>query len=211
MSAPRFITFEGPDGGGKTTQIQLLAQTLRERGHTVVTGREPGGTAIGDQIRAILHALKNEGMDFRAEFLLYSASRAQVVAEVIRPALAAGKLVILDRFIDSTFAYQGYGRGLDLQTLQLITGFATGGLLPDLTFYLDIDPQMALERRQQAAAQGAEWTRMDAQALDFHHRVRAGYEQLIAAHPDRWVRVDASQALPVIQHEINAHLSHLGL
>ncbi|MCK4450849.1 MAG: dTMP kinase, partial [Anaerolineae bacterium] len=136
-----FITLEGPDGSGKTTQIRLLAEWLREQDYEVVLTREPGGTDIGDQIRVVLHDPRNTAMDARTEILLYSASRAQHVAQRIRPALAAGKIVISDRYADSTLAYQGYGRGLNLETLRTITAFATGGLMPDLTLYLDITSQ----------------------------------------------------------------------
>lgn len=198
------ITFEGPDGGGKSTQIRATTDFLRELGREVVTGREPGGTAIGDQIRTILHELKNDNMDFRAEFLLYTASRAQIVQEFVRPALAKGRFVLLDRFIDSTFAYQGYGRGLDLTTLRQITEFATGGLVPDLTIYLDIPPEEGLKRRQQNL--GVEWTRMDAQALDFHERVRLGYQQLIAENPARWLVVDGSNDVDQVQAAIREGL-----
>ncbi len=201
-----FISFEGPDGSGKTTQITLLVDHLRAQGYTVVQGREPGGTPIGDQIREVLHALKNKSMDAHTEFLLYSASRAQLVHELIRPHLAQGHIVIADRYIDSTFAYQGYGRRLNLAALQQITAFATDGLLPDCTFYLDVDPAQALERRQRAAARGAEWTRLDAEKLDFHERVRAGYETLITADPARWTRINATGAVDVIQAEIRAVL-----
>ncbi len=127
-----FITFEGPDGSGKTTQIRLLTDWLREQGYEAIVTREPGGTDIGDQIRDVLHDPDNTAMDARTEILLYSASRAQHVAQLVRPALAAGKIIISDRYADSTLAYQGYGRGLHLETLMTITLFATDGLLPDL-------------------------------------------------------------------------------
>lgn len=188
------ITLEGPDGSGKTTQIRRLAAHLAAEGYAVLTGREPGGTAIGDEVRTILHDLRHAQMSPRAEFLLYAASRAQIVDEVLRPALAAGRVVLLDRYIDSTFAYQGYGRGLPMDAVTQITQFATGGLRPDLTLYFAISAEKALERRQRAAAQGEELTRMDAQALDFHKRVEAGYSALIAADPERWVRIDAEPA-----------------
>ncbi len=196
-----FITFEGPDGSGKTTQARLLAEHLRRRGYTVVLTREPGGTPIGDQIRAILHDPRNTAMDARAEILLFSASRAQHVARLIRPALARGEIVISDRYADSTLAYQGYGRGLDLERLREITAFATGGLKPSLTLYLDIAPQDGLRRRRLG---GGEWTRLDAEALEFHERVRAGYEALARLEPERWVRVDAARPVEEIQEEIRA-------
>src|SRR5258708_19578601 len=174
-----FITFEGPDGSGKSTQIPLLVRHLAARTLNVIAVREPGGTSIGDQVRQVLHDLNNDAMDPHAELLLYSASRAQLVAEVIRPQLERGGIVIWDRYADSIYAYQGYGRGLDLAALRQITEFATGGLIPDLTLFLDIDPEHGLNRR---SAEG-EWNRMDALALDFHRRVRDGYLALIAAHP----------------------------
>jgi len=199
-----FITFEGPDGSGKTTQITLLARYLHEAGYPVFATREPGGTPIGDQIRAVLHDLRNVQMHPRTEILLYAASRAQLVEQEIRPRLAAGEIVLCDRYADSTLAYQGYGRGLDLPTLRTILDFATGGLRPDLTFYLDISVEEGLRRRQQAAEDGAEWNRMDAQSLAFHQRVRQGYLALIAAEPSRWVHLDGEGDRDAIQAQIRA-------
>jgi len=196
-----FITLEGPDGSGKTTQARLLAEWLREQGHKVVLTREPGGTDIGDQIRAVLHDPHNAAMDARTEILLYSASRAQHVAQRIRPALAAGEIVISDRYADSTLAYQGYGRGLDLETLRTITAFATGGLTPDLTLYLDLASQAGLQRRQLS---GGEWNRLDAEALEFHQRVRAGYLELVKQEPERWVVINAARPVEEVQAEIRA-------
>ncbi|RLC97876.1 MAG: dTMP kinase [Chloroflexi bacterium] len=196
-----FVTFEGPDGSGKTTQIRLLAEWLRERGREVVLTREPGGTEIGDQIRAVLHDPYNTAMDARAEILLYSASRAQHVAQLIRPALAAGKIVISDRYADSTLAYQGYGRGLDLEMLRTITRFATRGLTPGLTLYLDITPEEGLQRRRLG---GDEWNRLDAEALEFHQRVRAGYLELVEQEPERWAVVNAARPVEEVQVEIRA-------
>lgn len=196
-----FITLEGPEGSGKTTQAPLLAQRLTHRGLNVIPVREPGGTPIGDEIRAVLHDMKNQAMDAHTELLLYSASRAQLVAQVIRPHLAAGGIVVCDRYADSTLAYQGYGRGLDLETLRLITRFATGGLIPDLTLYLKIDPARGLMRRNTG---GGEWNRMDAQTLDFYQRACEGYSRLIAAEPNRWVVIDADQPVEAVQQAINA-------
>jgi dTMP kinase len=196
-----FITFEGPDGSGKTTQIRLLADWLCERGYEVVLTREPGGTDIGNQIRHVLHDPNNDEMDARTEILLYSASRAQNVAQFVRPALSASKIVISDRYADSTLAYQGYGRCLDLDTLETITAFATGGLAPDLTLYLDVPAQEGLSRRQSG---GEEWNRLDAEALEFHQRARAGYLNLIAQDPSRWVVIDAARPIEEIQSEIRA-------
>lgn len=196
-----FITFEGPDGSGKTTQARLLAEWLRERGYEVVLSREPGGTDIGDQIRTVLHDPANDAMDARTEILLYSASRAQHVAQRIRPALAAGQIVVSDRYADSTLAYQGYGRGLDLETLRQITDFATGGLTPDLTLYLDIAPEEGLQRRQ---VSGDEWNRLDAEALEFHQRARAGYLELVKQEPERWVVINAARSVEEVQAEVRA-------
>ncbi len=196
-----FITFEGPDGSGKTTQARLLAERLREQRYEVVLTREPGGSDIGDQIRAVLHDLRNTAMDARTEILLYSASRAQHVAQLIRPALAAGKIVISDRYADSTLAYQGYGRELDLETLRTVTAFATGGLVPDLTLYLDIPPQEGLQRRRLG---GDEWNRLDAEALEFHQRVRAGFLELVRLEPERWVVIDSTHSIEEVQAEIKA-------
>ena len=194
-----FITLEGPEGSGKTTQIELLAAWLGEQGYDVVLTREPGGTGIGTQIRGVLHDPANTAMAATAEILLYSADRAQHVAEFITPFLAEGKIVISDRYYDSTLAYQGYGRGLDLEALQAITAFATGGLKPDLTLYLDIAPEKGLERRQTG---GGEWNRLDAEALEFHQRVREGYLELIEQEPERWVVVDADGSVEEVQEEI---------
>jgi dTMP kinase len=206
-----FITFEGPDGSGKSTQICLLAEYLRKQGSPVFQTREPGGTPIGDQIRTVLHDLKNEGMHPHTEILLYAASRAQLVAQEIRPRLAAGEIVICDRYADSTLAYQGYGHGLDLDTLRVILRFATGGLQPDLTLYLDITAEEGLKRRERAAQDGAEWNRLDAQPLDFHRRVRDGYLALMAEDPARWVRIPATGDRFAIQTQIRAvALARLG-
>lgn len=194
-----FITFEGPDGSGKTTQARLLAEHLRGGDIPVVLTREPGGTPIGDQVREVLHDPNNVDMTAEAEFLLYSASRAQLVRQVIFPALVAGKCVISDRFFDSSLAYQGYARGLDVATLWEITRFATGGLMPDLTLYLDIQPDEGLERRLLG---GGEWNRMDQEALAFHNRVRAGYLELAGREPHRWVIVPAAKPVDDLQAEI---------
>lgn len=190
------VTLEGPEGSGKTTQVRLLAAWLEERGYAVVRTREPGGTSIGEQIRTLLHDPAHTEMEARAEILLYSASRAQLVAEVIRPALRAGKIVLCDRYLDSTYAYQGYGRGLPLEALREITQFATGGLKPDVTFYLDIEVELGLRRR---TVGGEEMNRLDRETLAFHRRVRQGYLALIAAESERWVTLDASGAVEDVQ------------
>ncbi len=203
-----FITFEGPEGSGKTTQIKLLAATLAARGHSVITTREPGGTIIGNATRAVVLNPAHAEMSPRAEALLYNAARAQLVDEVVRPALAAGNIVLCDRYADSTLAYQGYARGQDLAALRQLITFATGGLQPHLTIYLDLEPAAGLQRKQNAAA--LEWNRLDQEALSFHQRVRAGYLQLIDAEPARWLVVDASQPAEAVQRNIqNAVLERL--
>jgi dTMP kinase len=200
-----FITFEGVEGCGKTVQARLLAEHLRQIGHRVVLSREPGGTDIGDQIRAVLHDTANTAMLPTSEILLYSAARAQIVGQLIRPALAAGQVVVCDRYADSTLAYQGYGRGLNLDALRYITSFATCGLIPDLTLLLDVDVEAGLTRKQAAfRAQQDELNRMDRQTVDFYARVREGYRTLVAQEPGRWVVIDAARDIAAIQSEIRA-------
>jgi dTMP kinase len=190
------ITLEGPDGSGKTMQIPLLVDFLRKKGYEVFAAREPGGTAIGDQVRAILMNLKNTSMNPRTETLLFCAARAQLIEEVVRPHLQNNEIVILDRYADSTMAYQGYGHQNDLGLIRQVLQFATGGLKPDLTFLLDIDSEIGLKRRQKS---GGEWNRMDAYQLELHKRVRQGYLEMAKTEPDRWHIIDASQPPEVVQ------------
>ncbi len=201
------ITLEGSEGSGKSTQLALLHQALEERGVPALFTREPGGTPIGEQIRAVLHDPRNRAMVAEAEILLYSASRAQHVAETIRPALARGMLVVSDRFSEATMAYQGYGRGLDLGTLERITRFATGGLQPDLVIYLDIDIEVGLQRKRND--QDGEWNRMDQQSLDFYRRVRAGYLELARQRADHWLVMDGSLPIETVHATILAHVMAL--
>jgi dTMP kinase len=193
-----FITLEGPDGGGKSTQARMLVEHLQGLGADVLMTREPGGTAIGDQIRRVLTDLSNTPMHPRTELLLFSASRAQLCHEVIRPHLQAGGTVVSDRFYDSTFAYQGYGHRLDLDALRHITAFATGGLVPDLTLLLDLPAQEGLMRRKKHG----DWNRLDAYDLPFHERVRQGFLTLAAADPARWVTIDAARTADEVQADI---------
>ncbi|GAP16222.1 dTMP kinase [Levilinea saccharolytica] len=194
-----FITLEGPEGSGKSSQLPALAEFLRSRGYTVLTTREPGGTPIGDQVRQVLTRMENQGMSPRAETLLFCAARAQLVDQVIRPALARGEVVISDRYADSTLAYQGYGHGNDLAVLRQMLHFATGGLWPELTLLLDVDSAAGLERRRSS---GGEWNRLDDYALSFHQRVRQGYLDLARSQPERWVVVDASQPMDAVQQAL---------
>jgi dTMP kinase len=192
-----FITLEGPEGSGKTSQIHPLAEFLRQQGYNnILTTREPGGTVIGDQIRSTLMDLRNSGMSPRTEILLFLAARAQFVDEIVRPALAEGRIVLSDRYADSTLAYQGYGHGIDLGILRQMLEFTTGGLQPDLTLLLDLDPVDGLHRRLNS---GGEWNRLDAYPREFHERVRAGYHDLVKAEPHRWVVIDASQPPDKVQ------------
>lgn len=194
-----FITFEGSDGCGKSTQIARLAEFLRQEGYPVLLTREPGGTPIGEQIRAILSDLKNTEMEKRTEILLFQAARAQHVEQMINPHLQQGGLVLCDRYADSTLAYQGYGYQLfDLEHLRALINFATGGLWPDLTLLLDVSVEEGLRRR----ANGGEWNRLDAYQLDFYQRVRAGYHTMAEAEPQRWVIIDAARSPVDVQDEI---------
>lgn len=193
-----FITLEGPEGSGKTSQLPGLAEFLRKQGYDLITTREPGGTSIGDQIRRVLFDLANKGMNPRSEILLFQASRAQLVDEVIRPALNAGKVVLCDRYADSTLAYQGYGHGVNMVTLREIVSFATGGLKPDLTVFLDVNVEEGLNRRNK----GGDWNRLDDYDKEFHRRVYEGYQLLIAAEPERWVVVNAARPPEAVAAEL---------
>jgi dTMP kinase len=199
-----FITFEGPEGCGKTTQMRLLATHLRQQGRDVLTTREPGGTRIGDRVRAILLDPEHTEMQPPTEFLLFSAARAQHVAEVIRPHLAKGGLVLCDRYADSSLAYQGYGHRQDLAVLRTITGFATGDLAPDLTFYLDVPVSLGLRRK--AGGRGDAWNRMEQKEVAYHERVRAGYLAMASGEPDRWVVIDASGKVNAVQAAIRERI-----
>ncbi len=203
-----FITFEGIDGSGKSTQAKIITAELRQMGYDVLLAREPGGTDIGDQIRTILlDNLKNTNMDPATELLLFCASRAQLVAEVIRPSLEQGIIVLCDRYADSTMAYQGYGHQLDRKLLSQVLQFATGGLRPNLTLYLDLKPEVGLQRRRSGMLLfGEDWNRLDDMELAFHKRVYAGYERLIKAEPERWVRVPADQSAESVTQHILSEL-----
>ena len=199
-----FINLEGPEGSGKTSHIKPLTEWLRARGYKVFPTREPGGTDIGEQIRAVIHDLKNTEMHPRTETLLYQAARAQIVEQVIRPKLAEGTIVLSDRYYDSTIAYQGYGHRQNLEEVRALVRYATGGLTPDLTILLDIDIELGLKRKTQNAS---EWNRLDAYDVDFHRRVRAGYLEMVRQEPKRWAVVDASRGWEEVQEELRKVVS----
>ncbi|OGN93347.1 MAG: dTMP kinase [Chloroflexi bacterium RBG_13_50_21] len=198
-----FITLEGPEGSGKTLQLPKLADYLRQCGYDVLTTREPGGTYISEQIRTVLHNLENKEMNPRTEILLFQASRAQLVEQLIRPHLIKGGVVVSDRYADSTLAYQGFGHQIEIEPLRVLVTFATGGLKPDLTILLDVDVEVGLRRKELKG----EWNRLDAYNLEFHQRVRQGYLQLVRAEPERWEVIDASQAPTLVQNEIRRVVS----
>jgi dTMP kinase len=185
-----FITIEGPEGAGKSTQAHRLASALEAAGHSVVLTREPGGTEIGEAIRAILLEQRNHAMLAETEALLHTAARSQHVGEKIRPALANGQIVVCDRFVDSTLAYQGGGRGIAIERLGAIQEIATGGLKPDLKILFDVPVEVGLARRFGASG---EINRMDTAGEDFHRRVRATFLQLAKERPADWIVIDASR------------------
>jgi dTMP kinase len=206
-----FITLEGPEGSGKSTHAPRLAEFLRSKGRDVLLTREPGGTAIGDQIRSILNDHANAEMHPRAEILLFCASRAQLVNRMIRPQLARGGTVVCDRYSDSTLAYQGYGHGLNLGILRSISHFATDQLIPDLTLLLDLPVEVGLSRRRQS---NSDWNRLDALEVEFHRRVRQGYLDLAREEPGRWTVIDAEKnedgVWSQILKAVSARLESLG-
>ena len=194
-----FITLEGPEGSGKTSHVPHLVEYLREKGIAIFPTREPGGTSIGEQIREVLHSLKNTEMHPRAETLLYQAARAQFVEQILKPHLAAGEVVLSDRYADSTIAYQGYGHQQDLEQVRQLVKYATGGLVPDLTILLDLDVEIGLQRKKK---NNAEWNRMDDYEVKFYERVRKGYLEMVKAEPSRWVVVNAEQKWESVQDEL---------
>ncbi|MBI2955069.1 MAG: dTMP kinase [Chloroflexi bacterium] len=205
-----FITFEGPEGSGKTTQTQRLNRYLGERGADVVLVREPGGTALGDRLRNLLMFGAEIRITSRAEVLLFTAARAHLIDQVIRPHLGKGGVVICDRYADSTVAYQGWGRGLDVGEIAVINRFATGGLLPDLTFLLDVSPEIGLARNQKERRAA---DRFELEEVDFHRRVREGYLQMARSEPGRWVVVDATlpveQVWEIVRNTVEPRLFHI--
>lgn len=198
-----FITFEGGEGSGKTTQLKALLAHLRAGGRDVIETRDPGGTPIGKQIRELLLDGENARMATVTELFLYEASRAQLVQDVIRPALAAGGIVLCDRFTDSTVAYQGYGRGVDRGLIAQLNALAAGSLRPDLTLFLDLSPQEGLSRvKGRLSHLRTRRDRIEEEVLGFHQRVREGYRAIAAAEPSRVVLLDASRGMLEIETQI---------
>jgi len=194
----RFVSFEGIDGCGKSTLLACLGDWLEEAGIPHITTREPGGTAVGEKIRDLLLDASFSGMDLRAEVLLYTASRAQHAAEVIRPALERGIWVLSDRYSDATLAYQGFGRGLELEALRRIQAWATNGLVPDHTILVDCDMDLALRRMQKREE---DLDRIELEERAFHKRVREGYLQLARLEPERFLVVDGSRELDTVKED----------
>lgn len=186
MKSGFFITFEGPDGAGKTTIISMVAKELKE----ALLTREPGGIDIAEQIRRVILDKENTSMDPRTEALLYAAARRQHLVEKVKPAIEDGKVVLCDRFVDSSLAYQGHARGLGIDEVFTINQFAIEQMMPDLTIYFDIEPELGLQRINKN--KGREVNRLDLENLEFHHKVREGYHLLMQRFPDRIVKIDAS-------------------
>ncbi len=203
MKKGLFITVEGADGAGKSTQIDFIVKYLQDRGIKSVLTREPGGTAIGEKIRDILLDRENSEMNYMAEALLYAASRAQHVAEVIKPALLEGKAVVCDRFVDSSMAYQGVARGLG-DSVAVINSYAIDGCMPDVTFLLKLDPSVSKNRISEE-----ECDRIEQETFDFHRKVYEGYIELEKRFPDRIIGIDASKGVREIGIEIGKHLERI--
>jgi dTMP kinase len=193
MSYGIFITIEGPEGAGKSTIINMVATQLESEGYPVLQTREPGGIDISEQIRRVILAPENTAMDSRTEALLYAAARRQHLIEKVKPALERGAVILCDRFIDSSLAYQGFARGLGIDEVLTINQFAIENMMPKLTLYFDIEPEKGLERINRH--KGREVNRLDLETIEFHQKVRDGYHQLMMRFPERICQIDASAAL----------------
>ncbi|MCT4564939.1 MAG: dTMP kinase [Maledivibacter sp.] len=198
MMSGVFITFEGPDGSGKTTQIKLLEKYFKEKGYDILITREPGGTNISEQIRNVILDKNNMEMDKITEALLYAASRAQHVAQIIKPALLEGKAIICDRFVDSSIVYQGIGRNLGIDFIKKINDMATAGTQPDITFLMKLSPELGLNRKFSSD----ECNRLDMEKLEFHNKVYEGYLKLESLYPQRIIGVDASKSIEELYKDI---------
>lgn len=192
MQSGYLISFEGPDGSGKSSVLQSIARELESQGREVVITREPGGVPIAEKIRQVILDPENKGLDEKTELLLFVAARRQHLTERVLPALSQGKVVLMDRFIDSSIAYQGYGRGLSIFDINWLNDYATDGLKPDLTLYFDLDVEIGLERIAKSQDRVAD--RLDQEDLDWHKRVREGYLSIVSEDPERFVQIDASQS-----------------
>ncbi len=201
-----FITFEGIEGSGKSTQMEMLKHYLTDRGADVLTLREPGGTLLGEKVRELILKEWDEPVDPMAELFLYEACRAQVVANVIRPALKSGKTVVCDRFTDSTLAYQGYARGLDIDAVRYMNDRATGGLAPDLTVLIDLAPEAGLAR---VGGRGGREDRLEKESVLFHKKVRDGYLKIAESESSRVRVVDGAREIPVIHGDICAIINRI--
>jgi len=199
-----FVTFEGIEGSGKTTQIRLLSEHLTARGIPHVATREPGGTPLADEIRRLLLSPREERVFPETELFLYEAARAQHVHAVILPALTAGKAVLSDRFYDATSVYQGFSRGIDASQIQGLNSFASGGLVPDLTFLFDIDPEDGFQRLY---GRGTKPDRMESETMEFHRKVREGYLSLQKEHPDRILRIDGTPPAGEVFRHVQAEVA----
>ena len=202
MKRGLFVTVEGTDGCGKTTQIRNIIDHLSSLGCRVVLTREPGGTRISENIRSIILDPTFTEMHSITELMLYSAARAQLVEQVIKPSIAKSETVICDRYIDSFYAYQGYGRGLDMDMLKKITSLAIDDMIPDITIFLDLDPEIGLRRRMNAA----NGDRIENEQIEFHRRVYDGYKQLAREIPDRIKFIDASRSVEEVWHDVRRQL-----
>ena len=198
-----FITLEGPDGSGKSTQVENIKEFFTKAGRDVVVSREPGGTPISEKLRGIVLDADHSEMDDVTEMFIYAAARAQHVAEKIKPALESGAVVVCDRFVDSSIAYQGYGRGLGDQ-VEEVNRYATSGLEPNVTFFMDLDPEIGRSRIGKDVRD-----RLEQQKMDFHYRVYEGYKALAAKYPERIMRSDAAKTIDEIKVEIETKLSSL--
>lgn len=194
------ISFEGPEGAGKSSILEAILPLLEEKGIPYITTREPGGVDIAEKIRQVILDPDHTSMDAKTELLLYIASRRQHLVERVLPALAAGKVVLMDRFIDSSVAYQGYGRGLSVEDIEWLNQFATDGLKPDLTLYFDLDVEEGLARI--ARNQEREVNRLDLEGLELHYKVRKGYLALAEKEPERIVKIDASQSFEAVLADV---------
>lgn len=203
MDRGLFITFEGPDGSGKTTQIDRLKTFIQNKGYDAILTREPGGTAIGEKLREIVLDKNYMEMDYMTEALLYAAARAQHVAQVIKPALEAGRTVICDRFMDSSIVYQGYGRKLG-DCVRIINEYAVRGCFPDITFLLKVDPEIGKGR-----IKTDDQDRLELEKLDYHKEVFQAYEELEKKYPERMIGIDAGRSIDEISREIQEHIDRL--